>query len=241
MQRSRGEIIAELQTDILRLEGFKATGNHSSQHFLGPITYSLPNKTFPLGAIHEFLAPLPEDLAPTSGFVTGLISTLANNPGAVLWISSSRSVFPPALNNFGLQPDRCIFVDARTGKDILWTMEEALKCGVLSSVVAEIKDLTFTDSRRLQLAVEQSKVTGFIIRRSTQLSTTACVSRWKITSVQSELIESLPGIGFPKWRIELLRIRNGKPGVWEMKWVNGSFHYVEELHSVSQLNSRKAG
>lgn len=40
-------------------------------------------------------------------------------------------------------------------------MEEALKCGGLAAVVGEVQDISFTASRRLQLAVEQSGVTGF--------------------------------------------------------------------------------
>jgi protein ImuA len=241
MQRSRVDIIAKLQTDILRLEGFKTIGNHASQLSLGPISEALPNKTFPLGAVHEFLTPCVEDFAATSGFITGLISTVIKDSGAILWISSSRSIFPPALITFGIQPDRCVFIEVRREKDILWTMEEALKCGALTSVVAELRDLNFTDSRRLQLAVEQSKVTGFILRRSTNQSTTACVSRWNISSLRGELIDNLPGIGYPKWRVELLRIRNGKPGVWELQWKNGRFHYVEDVNSVLQLTKRKAG
>jgi protein ImuA len=34
-------------------------------------------------------------------------------------------------------------------------MEEALKCEGLAAVIGEIKEISFSDSRRLQLAVEQ--------------------------------------------------------------------------------------
>jgi protein ImuA len=241
MQRSRVEILAQLQTDILRLERFKSIENTGPQFFPGPLSDALPNKTFPLGAIHEFLASQPEDFAPTGAFITGLMSSITNESGAMLWISSSRSVFPPALMNFGIQPDRCIFIEARRDKDILWTMEEALKCGALTAVVAELRDLSFTDSRRLQLAVEESKVTGFVLRKTTHYNPTACVSRWKITSLSGESVDNLPGVGYPKWRVELLRIRNGKPGVWELQWMNGRFHLVGNLHAVSELTRRKAG
>ena len=61
-------------------------------------------------------------------------------------------------------------------------MEEALKCDGIAAVVGEIQELSFTVSRRLQLAVEQSRVTGFILRNNPRnLNTTACVTRWKIT------------------------------------------------------------
>jgi protein ImuA len=63
-------------------------------------------------------------------------------------------------------------------------VEEALRCNRLAAVVAEIGELSFTASRRLQLAVEQSRVTGFILRlKPRNLTSTACVTRWRVTSL----------------------------------------------------------
>jgi protein ImuA len=220
----RADIIESLQTDIIRLQGFKSSNNAKIDLGLGPIKYAFPNATFPLGAIHEFLADRAEGSASTSGFISGLLASLMGSTGMTLWISSSRTLFPPALKNFGLEPDRFIFIDLQKEKDVIWAMDEALKCGALAAVVGEMREISFTASRRLQLAVEQSRVTGFILRSNTiHLSTTACVSRWKITSLPSEHVDDLPGIGFPKWRVELLRIRNGRSGAWNVQWVDGKF------------------
>lgn len=218
----KADIFAELQSDILRLQGFKSANSPAVDLGLGTITDAFPNATFPLAAVHEFLSTRTEDSAATSGFIAGLLSPLMGGNGTSLWISSSRTLFPPALKSFGIQPDRFIFIDLQKEKDVLWAMDEALKCGALAAVVGEMKDISFTASRRLQLAVEQSQVTGFILRNNIRkLNTTACASRWKITQLPSELIDNLPGIGFPKWRVELLRIRNGKQGVWDFQWMNG--------------------
>ena len=229
MPVKKADIIAELQTDILRLEGFKPSGNHAVDLGLGQISHAFPNSTFPLGAVHEFLSGKAEDAAATCGFITGLLAPLMGNSGTALWISSSRTIFPPALKSFGIQPDRCIFIDLRSEKDILWAMEEALKCGALTAVVGEMREISFTASRRLQLAVEHSQVTGFILRHNPRkVNTTACVSRWRISPLPSKPIahgtaDDLPGIGFPQWRVELLRIRNGKTGMWNISLVNGRF------------------
>jgi protein ImuA len=177
--------------------------------------------------VHEFLSPSAEDIAATTGFIAGLHAPIMGSGGTSVWISSSSTLFPPALKSFGVQPDRIIFLHLKSEKDILWAMEESLKCSVLSAVVGEISEISFTASRRLQLAVEQSRVTGFIIRRKTRkMNTTACVSRWRVTPVPSAPMDDLPGIGFPTWRVELIRMRNGSPGVWEIKWMNGIFHPV---------------
>jgi protein ImuA len=132
--------------------------------------------------------------------------------GVCIWISTSRSLIPPALKSYGVDPDRIVFIDLKREQDILWTMEEALKCSSLSAVIQEIGEISFTEARRLQLVVEKSRVTGFILRENTRkLSTTACVARWKISSIPNELEDGMPGLGFPRWNVELLKVRNGNP------------------------------
>jgi protein ImuA len=104
--------------------------------------------------------------------------------------------------------------------------------------------IDFTSSRRLQLAVEQSEGTGFIIRKNLRkITTTACLSRWKITSLASIPIEgTLPGIGFPQWKVELLRMRNGKSGSWTVQWANGRFEEVSFVQVSSAMpEQKKAG
>jgi protein ImuA len=121
-------------------------------------------------------------------------------------------------------------------------MEEALKCDGLSAVIGEVPELSFTASRRLQLAVEKSQVTGFLIRRSVRhLNTTACVTRWKITSLPSESEDDLPGIGYPRWNVELLKVRNGKPGSWQIEWVEGKFRPLYKFVSLVQEPRKKTG
>jgi protein ImuA len=162
-----------------------------------------------------------------------------------MWIGTSRKIFPPALKAFGIEPDQFIFVDLQKEKDVMWAMDEALKCDALTAVVAEMQDLSFTESRRLQLAVERSKVTGFVLRTNPKkISTTACVSRWKITPALTESIDGLPGIGFPQWKVELLRMRNGKPGTWNMRWENGKFKVIEQAQAIEanqQQETQQAG
>ncbi|MEO5978044.1 MAG: Error-prone repair protein ImuA [Chryseolinea sp.] len=237
---SRTEIITGLQSDILRLQGFNPSNSVHVELGLGPIKDAFPNRCFPLGAIHEFLSEKTEDAASTNGFIAGLLSSLMGATGTSLWISSSRTVFPPALRNFGLQPDRFIFIDLKKEKDVVWAMDEALKCSALTAVVGEMREINFTTSRRLQLAVEKSQVTGFILRNNYRnMNTTASVSRWRITPMPSESFEDLPGIGFPKWRVELMRIRNGKTGIWEFRWMNGKF-LITQSHTPGVSHASRA-
>ena len=116
MSQQKADILAGLQADILRLQGFKTIQNTVLESGLGPMKYAFPNATFPLGAIHEFVSARPEETAATIGFLNGMLNILTGNTGAVLWISSSRILYPPALKNFGLDPDRFIFIDVQKRK-----------------------------------------------------------------------------------------------------------------------------
>ncbi len=150
-------------------------------------------------------------------------------------------MFPPALKSFGIAPDKIIFIDLKKEKEILWAMEEALKCDSLSAVVGEMKELSFTNSRRLQLAVEQSRVTGFILRNNTRnFSTTACVTRWKIAPLPSES-DDMPGVGFPRWNVELLKVRNGKPGSWQIEFAAGHFSLISKITTITLEQKKKTG
>ena len=125
---------------------------------------------------------------------------------------------------------------------MLWTMEEALKCEGLAAVIGEIKELNFTVSRRLQLAVEQSRVTGFIIRNNPRtITTSACVTRWKITTLPSELKDGLPGVGFPRLNVGLLKVRNGKPGNWQIEYSAGRYRHIYKTDVIPQQLQQKTG
>ena len=187
MLAAKKDIISKLQKNILQWQGIH-TPQTSTIRFTGlePSETTFPNAVFPTGAIHEFLTEEPEYAAASGGFLGGLLKILMQQGGICLWISTSRSLFPPALKNFGVDPDRIIFIDLKQRKDILWAMEEALKCSSLAAVIGEIEEISFTESRRLQLVVEKSRVTGFILRKNTKkLSTKACAARWRIKSLPS--------------------------------------------------------
>jgi protein ImuA len=244
MSSTKNDIIAQLQKEILPLQGFKPPSAGMAVNVgLGAIEAAFPNSVFPTGAVHEFQCAGREQAAATGGFIAGLLGSLMQRGGVCIWISRARTLFPPALKVFGIKPDRIIFVDLHREKDIQWAMEEALKCEGLAAVIGEMQEISFTASRRLQLAVEQSRVTGFIIRHNPRnLNSVACVARWRITSMSSELEEGMPGVGFPRWNVELLKIRNGRPGIWQVEWSAGRFHPVmQEAPALVLEQKRKTG
>lgn len=243
MPASKADIIAQLQRDILPLQGFKAIpGNAGVQINLGPIKKAFPNHEFPLGAIHEFISTNSETMAATKTFISSIMAALMKDGNASIWIGNTKNIFPPALASLGIAPEKIIFISLKKEKEMLSAMEEALKCEGLAAVIAEIPELSFTASRRLQLAVEQSRVTGFLLRHNpTSFSTTACVTRWMISPIPSQLKNEMPGVGFPRWKVELLKVRNGKPGSWQVECIAGKLKVITELSAVHVQLQQKTG
>ncbi len=222
----KNDIVAKLQQEILSMQGLREPAWQRNHIRFGAIEQAFPNNIFPTGAIHEFLSNAKESAAATTGFMAGLLGGLMQKGGPCLWISSNRNIFPPALKLFGIEPERIIFIDIQNEADVLWAIEEALKCEALSAVVGELKEISFTQSRRLQLAVEQSHVTGLMhCYQANKIGNTTCIARWKVTPLASTTQDGLPGLGYPHWNVELIKVRNGKPQAWQIQWQSGSFAY----------------
>lgn len=212
--------VAALRKELLALQGFRSReGNAALDGRLAPLLAAFPEQQFPTGAVHEFISGGVGEAAASSGFVSVLMGGLMQTGAAGIWISTARRLFPPALQAFGVSPHRVVFIDLKKKRDLLWAAEEALRCPGLATVVAEIDELDFTQSRRLQLAVEQSRVTGFLLRTSAKRAgVTTSVSRWRIRHLPSDPGQHLPGVGFPRWKVDLEKIRNGRPQSWELEW-----------------------
>lgn len=230
------QLLQELERAILPLQGIRSlpTDNDISLD-IPSIEEAFPNATFPIGCTHEFVCTSPQSLACTSGFIAGIIGKMMKRGGVCLYISASRTLFPPSLRRYGIEPHQVIFIDLKGETDVLYATEEALKCSRITAVISEINNIGFKESRRFQLAAEGRRTTGFLIRKKSRaLNTIASVSRWQITSLPSHLPDDLPGVGYPRWSVELMKIRNGKPGKWQIEWSASGFTEIrKELRVVA--------
>jgi protein ImuA len=111
-------------------------------------------------------------------------------------------------------------------------MEEGLRAPGAAAVVGEVGALTAVASRRLQLAAERSGITALLLRRWRDGGQAAreralpnmAVTRWRIAAAPSRLLPGEPGIGRPRWRVELLRCRGGEPACWEVEVADATGH-----------------
>ncbi len=216
--------IAELRRQVARIErGAQGlTGESVSVLPFGvaEIDRRLPGGGLALGALHEVtgIGPDEEDGAAPAAFIAGLAARCdAAKP--VLWCQSVGDLYGPGLAACGLGPERLLLAQARNPADLLWAMEEGLRTRALAAVVGEIADLPGPASRRLQLAAESSGVTAFALRRfrvpsKTARAPNAAVTRWTVAPLPSVPAPGEPGLGRPRWRLELWRARGGAPAEW---------------------------
>jgi protein ImuA len=192
---------------------------------------ALPGGGLPRGALHEILGlgAATEDAAEGAAFAAGILARLEPEK-PILWCSLRADLHAPGLIRHGLAPQRLVLVRAGTEAELLWAMEEGLKCRSLAAVVGEVEALPLTAGRRLQLAAETSGVTAFALRRlqrqappASEAQPTAAVTRWRIASCPS-LLDDAPSIGRPLWLVELLRCRGGVPARWVMEAYDEAGH-----------------
>ncbi|RZJ31996.1 MAG: Error-prone repair protein ImuA [Flavobacterium sp.] len=237
------EIARQLQAKINAMQGLgKPVLGLESKRF-APFSSAFPDGIFPAASLHEFISYEPADAASTTGFITALAGKFMKEGGLCLWIGNEQKIFPAGLKHFGLEPDRIVFINTPKLHDVMWIIEEALKCEALTAVMAEVKQLGFTESRRLQLAVENSGVTGFIHRfQPYGENATACTARWKITSLPSRIDQDVPGVGHSSWDVQLVKVRNGRPDSWQVTWSDGQFVPIHQKQfSILQTRERHAG
>jgi protein ImuA len=174
----------------------------------------LPGGGLAFGALHEVAGGADGALhgATAARFAAGL---LARAEGDVLWCLRQRDLFAPSLAQVGLPPERVIFAEAGDEAGVLASMEEGLRWPGLAGVVGEVGKLGMTASRRLQLAAEKSGQMAIAIRRWRRVADaadlgqpTAATTRWRVSALPSSPLP-VPGVGRPRWFLELLRCRAG--------------------------------
>ena len=184
------------------------------------IDTALPWGGLPLGGLHEVVGGADGAAA---GFCTVMLGRLCANGenggrGVALWcqgpaLSDAGVLYGPGVATAGLDPDRLVVARAWRECDVLWAMEEGLRCVRLAAVLGEARTLDLTASRRLQLAAEATRTTAFLLRRGRAgAGPTAALTRWRLSSVPSTSRHHV------RWRAELMRCRGGRCGEWTIEW-----------------------
>jgi protein ImuA len=216
-----------LQTAIAHLKrlsaSFKGQYHPGRAISLGlEIDRHLPQGGLAVGAVHciEGTGFDTATAALPAAFAANCLSRLPQ-AGAMVWAYSQDEPNPLFLRRAGIAPDRMIFVSCRKHNEVLGVMEEALSAEGVAAAVGEVQSLSLRESRRLALRAERSGSIAFVIHRpwrarGTDTQGISCTTRWRIAPMPGASDE--PGLGLPRWQLDLLYCRNGKPASWKVEW-----------------------
>jgi protein ImuA len=184
------------------------------------------------GGLHELAPAAPVHLGAATGFALALAASAQGTRGEVLWITTDFAMgegggpYGPGLDLFGLASARLLVLRISRPADMLWAMEEALRCRALSCVVAELTgdgaaaDLTAT--RRLTLAARdgvsaRNSGFGLLLRHKATAMPSAAMTRWQIAGALSQP-DRYGGLGRARFDISLSKNRRGPSGRWIIEW-----------------------
>jgi len=169
---------------------------------------------------HTLSEAFPDTPADASAMAFAL-SRLPRTHAPILWVQdrlSRKEAGRPMLA--GMSGDRpIIMVDLSRAADVLWAMEDGLRCRSLAAVIGEVwgdpPALDFTATKRLAMRAEAAQVSCWLIRRAASPDLSAARDRWRIASLPSAPHSHDPQApGAARWSLDLFRSRRAKPGQW---------------------------
>jgi protein ImuA len=158
---------------------------------------------------------------------------------SVLWIAEDLSftengaLYGPGLDEIGIAPERLITVVAPRARDVLWTMEEALRCRAIGMVIGEMRPrgIDQVATRRLALAAAAGNALGIILYTAPDDAPSAAVTRWIIGAASSLDAARSHDVGSPRFLARLVRNRRGPLGTWIVEWNSVEQRFELATHS----------
>ena len=165
--------------------------------------------------------------------------------GRVLWIQDRMAAletgrpFGSGCEWFGCSMDRLVLVCTRNTADLLWAIEEALRCTSFAAIIGEVfgnpRVMDFTASKRLAVRAERQAIPVFLLRINAQRDLSAARRRWEVRSLPSAPHpHDLSAPGAPRWHIDLFRARDMKPNQWIVQ-------YDRATHRLDMVSSFRDG
>jgi protein ImuA len=131
------------------------------------------------------------------------------------------------LDAFGLAPERLVTVSTTHRRDLLWAMEEALRCRATTAVIGEIRAgaIDGVPIRRLSLAAAESGTLALLLRTEPPGDASTAATRW-IVGAASSIVP-----GTPRVAAQLVRNRRGPIGTWILEWSDRDGQFILATHA----------
>jgi protein ImuA len=189
--------------------------------------------------LHEIAACGETHIAAATGFALGL----AAQSQAIVWVAEDMALlesgapYGPGLDLFGLAPERLLTVAGSKAGDVLWAMEEALRCRAVDAVIGEVRSpshmIDLVATRRLSLAAAAHGATALLLRTAPGTEASTAATRWIVEAASpphSAFGRSASGIGPPRFALALTRNRRGPLGTWMLEWSVSDVSFVLATH-----------
>ncbi len=117
---------------------------------------------WPQGALTELI--MPRQGIGALRLLMPALAQLSQDDRWICWVAPPHIPYAPALANAGIDLSRVLLVHPRARQDGLWALEQSLRSGNCSAVLAwpTLEDNVIL--RRLQLAAEAGDALGFLFR-----------------------------------------------------------------------------
>ena len=114
------------------------------------------------GSLVEWLVPGEGSGADTLAFVA--MRSILQTDGKAIVVDVDGTLFPPALDAIGIDPNRLVIVRTNDPTDGYWAMEQCLACRQVALVIGWPRELTNIGYRKLKVAAETGGGIGFLMR-----------------------------------------------------------------------------
>jgi protein ImuA len=186
------------------------------------------------GALHEIAAPAEAHSAAATGFAMGLAALTSSS--RLFWIAEdmarveSGAPHGAGLDAFGLAPERLVTVSVTHRRDLLWGMEEALRCRAVGVVIGEMRAGKIDEIavRRLSLAAAESGALALLLRAAPPGDSSTAATRWIVGAASSTIAH---GPGAPRFAAHLVRNRRGPVGSWILEWSDSDERFILATHA----------
>ncbi len=176
------------------------------------------------GALHEIAAAGEAHVAAAAGFALGLVPSDAR----LVWIAEDMALaesgvpYGPGLDAFGLRPEKLLTVATAHSRDLLWAMEEALRCRAVATVIGELRHggIDSVAVRRLSLAASARGALALLLRASPPHDASTAATRWVVSAAPHD-----------SFTVRLTRNRRGPLGAWTLQWSTDDERFVFATHA----------
>jgi len=212
------ENLRELRERLGRMAG-RSDGQRrrltASDTGIAALTNLFPGGGLRPGSLLEWLSA--ERGSGAGGLVWRLLGHVMRAAGMLVVVDPGRGFYPPAVAPLGIDFERVTVVRPGSRADVLWTLEQALRCAGVSGVVCPLEQVNDREFRRLQLAAEAGDNFGMLLRPSRMCGRSSWADlRLEVSPLSGNVSE--PGdcphfvSGGRRLRVELLHCRQGTAG-----------------------------